>query len=108
MTRELLFTNSFEPQLAAFTSWKSLVPVQGAMPGTFAPSDCPGFEILCGEAKYTGFDGFGHPTNGVQAFTIRVHFAHAQLGVAAMRTARSADVSLVEAFFAGGYVLPGV
>ncbi len=108
MTRELLFNNSFEPQLAAFTTWKSLVAVQGAMPSTFAPSDHPGFEIIPGEAKYTAFDSFGHPTNGVQAFTVRMHFAHAQLSIAAMRATRAADVSLVEEFFSGGYVPPAV
>jgi hypothetical protein len=106
MTRELLFNTSFEPQLAAFTAWKSLVPVQGALAGTLAPSDFPGFEILPGEATYTAFDSLGHPVSGVQAFTLRVHFAHAQLAVTAMRATRSADVSLIEAFFAGGYILP--
>ncbi len=108
MTRELLFNTSFEPQLAALTSWKSLVPVQGALASTFAPSDYPGFEMIPGEAKYNTFDSFGHPVSGVQAFTVRVHFAHAQLAVVAVRALRSADVSLIEAFFAGGYVLPPV
>jgi hypothetical protein len=108
MTRELLFTNSFEPQLVAYTSWKSLVEVQGALTSTFAPSDYPGFEIVAGETKYTLYDSFGFPTNGVQAFTVRVHFAHAQLAIAAMRSTRSSDVSLLEAFFSGGFVPPPV
>jgi hypothetical protein len=108
MTRELLFINSFEPQLAAFTAWKSLVDVQGALASSFAPSDYPGFEIIGGEAKYTLYDGFGYPTNGVQAFSVRVHFAHAQLAIATMRATRSTDVSLVEAFFSGGFIPPPV
>ena len=113
MTRELLFINSFEPQLAAFTAWKSLMNIQaGARTiGTtapLAPSDYPGFEIIPGEAKYTRYDSFGHPTNGTQAFTLRVIFTHAQLAVAAMRAARSGDVSLLESFFAGGYLAPPV
>ncbi len=108
MKRELLFNTSFEPQLAAFTAWKSLVPVQGALASTLAPSDYPGFEIIPGEAKYTAFDSFGHPVSGVQAFTVRVHFAHPQLAVAAMRAMRSADVSMAEAFFAGGFIPPTV
>ena len=108
MTRELLFSNSFEAQFASFTAWKSLVPVQGALASTLAPSDYPGFEIVGGEAKYLLYDGFGHPTNGVQAFSIRVHFAHAQLAVPAMRAMRSSDVSLIEAFFSGAFVPPPV
>ncbi len=92
----------------AYTSWKSLVEVQGALTGTFAPSDYPGFEIVGGEAKYTLYDSFGFPTNGVQSFIVRVHFAHAQLAIAAMRAARSSDVSLIEAFFSGGFVPPPV
>jgi|GEM_PF-2457959 len=113
MTRELLFINSFEPQLAAFTAWKSLVNEQrgahtiGAT-APLAPSDYPGFEIVSGEAKYTRFDSFGHPTNGTQAFTLRVLFAHSQLATAAMRTVRSGDISLIEAFFSGGYLPPAV
>ena len=106
MTRELIFSNSFEPQLAAFTMWKSLVNVEGALTQTLAPSDLPGFEIIPAEAKYTQFDSFGHPLTGVQSFTIRVHFAHPQLAVSTLRSARSADVSLLEAFFAGGYIVP--
>jgi hypothetical protein len=108
MTRELLFNTSFEPQFAAFTTWKSLAAVQGALPGTLAPSDFPGFEILPDEAKYTVYDSFGHPTNGVQAFTIRVHFAHPQLSVPLMRSLRSTNVSQIEAFFSGGYAVPTV
>ena len=108
MTRELLFTNSFEPQLVAFTAWKSLVDVQGALASTFAPSDYPGFEIVAGEATYTLYDGFDFPTNGVQSFAVRVHFAHPQLDISAMRSFRSADVSLIEAFFSGGFVPPTV
>jgi hypothetical protein len=108
MTRELLFSNSFEPQLSAFTAWNSLVPEQGALVSTFSPSDYPGFEIIGGEAKYTAFDSFGHPVNGMQAFTVRVHFAHPQLAIATMRALRSADVSAAEAFFSGGYVPPTV
>jgi hypothetical protein len=108
MTRELLFSNSFEPQLTAYTSWNSMVDVQGALASTLAPSDYPGFEIIAGEAKYTGYDGFGFPMNGVQAFAVRVHFAHPQLAVATMRAMRSADVSLLEAFFSGGFIPPAV
>ncbi len=108
MTRELLFSNSFEPQLTTFTTWKSLVNVQGGLPTTFAPSDYPGFEIVGGEAKYTLYDSFGHPVNGVQAFAVRVHFAHSQLDVPDMRAMRSADVSLIEAFFSGGFIPPVV
>jgi hypothetical protein len=106
MTRELLFSTSFEPQFATFTTWKSLAAVQGALASTLSPSDYPGFEILPGEAKYTFYDSLGHPVNGVQAFSVRVHFAHAQLAIPAMRTTRSSDVSLIEAFFSGGYILP--
>ncbi len=108
MTRELLFSNSFEPQLVAFTAWKSLVDVQSALASTLAPSDYPGFEIIDGEAKYTLYDGFGFPTNGVQAFAVRVHFTHPQLGVEVMRAIRSAYVSLIEAFFSGGFIPPTV
>ncbi len=108
MTRELLFIDSFEPQLVAFTAWKSLVNVQGALPNTLTPSDFPGFEILPGEAKYTLYDSFGYPTNGVQAFTLRVHFAHAQLAIQTMRATRSISISAIEAFFSGGYVPPVV
>ncbi len=108
MTRELLFSNSFEPQLTAFTAWNSLVNAQGALTSTLSPSDYPGFEIIGGEAKYTAFDSFGHPMSGVQAFSVRVHFAHPQLAIAAMRAMRSADVSAAEAFFSGGYVPPPV
>jgi len=108
MTRELLFINSFEPQLAAFTAWKSLANVQRGASTPLAPSDYPGFEIIPGEAKYTHFDSFGHPTNGTQAFTLRILFTHAQLSTAAMRSFRSANVSLLEFFFAGGYIAPAV
>ena len=106
MTRELLFNTSFESQLTSYTAWKSLTAVQGALASTRSPSDYPGFEILPGEAKYTDYDGLGHPVNGVQAFSVRVHFAHAQLAVPAMRAMRSSDVSLLEAFFSGGFVPP--
>jgi len=108
MTRELIFQSSFEPQLAAFTPWKSLVNAQRSASTPLAPSDYPGFEIIPGETKYTRYDSFGHPTNGTQAFTLRVVFAHAQLSVAAMRAARSGDVSLLESFFTGGYLAPPV
>jgi len=108
MTREQLFQTSFEPQLAAFTAWKSLVNIQRGARAPLAPSDYPGFEIIPGEAKYTRYDSFGHPTNGTQAFTLRVVFTHAQLANATMRTTRSGDVSLLESFFAGGYFAPSV
>ena len=108
MTRELLFINSFEPQLAAFTAWKSLVNIQRGASSPLAPSDYPGFEIIPGEAKYTRYDSFGHPVSGTQAFTLRVAFTHAQLTVATMRSLRSGDVSLLESFFAGGYLPPVV
>jgi len=108
MTRELIFQTSFEPQLAAFTAWKSLVNIQRSAATPLAPSDYPGFEIIPGEAKYTRYDSFGHPVSGTQAFTLRVVFTHAQLATAAMRSTRSGDVSLVESFFAGGYLPPPV
>ncbi|HEY3874400.1 MAG TPA: hypothetical protein VGM92_02905 [Candidatus Kapabacteria bacterium] len=112
MTRELLFSTSFEPQLTAFTGWKSLVNVEAGLGSglgrTRAPSDFPGFEIIPGEAKYIDFDGFGHPIDGTQAFTLRIYFAHPQLAVSTLRAMRSADVSILEAFFAGGYILPPV
>lgn len=108
MTRELIFQTSFEPQLVAFTAWKSLANVQRGASTPLALSDYPGFEIIPGEAKYTRYDSFGHPTNGTQAFTLRVIFTHAQLAVATMRSLHSAEVSLLEFFFAGGYIAPAV
>jgi hypothetical protein len=59
-------------------------------------------------ARYTLYDSFGYPTNGVQAFEVRVHFAHSQLAISTMRSMRSADVSLIEAFFSGGFIPPTV
>jgi hypothetical protein len=108
MTRELLFINSFEPQLATFATWKNLVSTEGGAASTFAPSDFPGFEIIPGEATYTGFDSLGYPTGGVQAFVLRVVFAHSQLAVATLRSTHSVYVSLIEEFFAGGYLPPPV
>ena len=108
MTRELLFINSFEPQLAAFATWKNLVAIEGGAASTFAPSDFPGFEIFPGEATYTSFDSLGYPTGGVQAFVLRVVFAHSQLAAATMRSTHSVYVSLIEEFFSGGYMPPAV
>jgi hypothetical protein len=108
MTRELLFSTSFEPQLAAFTLWNSLISTQGALAQTLAPSDMPGFELIPGEARYTTYDSFGHPTGGVQSFTLRVHFSHPQLAISTMRATRSPDVSLIESFFVGAYTPPTV
>lgn len=106
MTRELIFQSSFEPQLAAFTTWKSLVDAEAKPKTPLAPSDYPGFEIIPGEAKYTVFDPLGYPRTGTQTFTLRVLFRHAQLGTEAMRTTRAADIALIETFFSGGYVPP--
>ncbi len=108
MTRELIFQNSFEPQLTAFTSWKSLVNAQAGAYTPLAPSDYPGFEIIPGEAKYTRYDGFGYPIYGAQAFTLRVVFSHPQLAVTTMRALRSGDVSLIESFFSGIYLPPAI
>lgn len=106
MTRELLFQTTFEPQLAAFTAWKSLVDVQSGARTPLAPSDYPGFEIIPGEAKYTIFDPLGFPRSGTQVFTLRVIFTHSQLATATMRALRAGDVSLIEIFFSGGYTPP--
>src|SRR5262249_16945075 len=64
--------------------------------------------ILTGEAKYTASDSLGHPTQGAQAFTIRLRFAHNQLATDAMRVTHSQYVSLIEAFFSGGFAPPVV
>ena len=106
MTRELLFIDSFESLFTVFTTWNSLVTKQSGPVNAFAPGDYPGFEIVPGEATYTGFDSLGFPTGGLQAFVLRVHFAHPQLAVATMRSTHSVYVSLIEAFFSGGYVPP--
>ena len=106
MTRELIFINSFEPQLTAFTTWHSLVDSQAGGHTPLAPSDYPGFEIIPGEAKYPTFDPLGFPRSGTQAFTLRVVFRHAQLAVASMRSLRAGDVQLIESFFSGGFVPP--
>jgi hypothetical protein len=106
MTRELLFINSFEPQLTTFTTWQSLVAVQSSPKSTLAPSDFPGFEIVPGEATYASYDSLGYPASGVQAFVLRVVFAHSQLAVGAMRSTHSAYASLIEEFFSGGYTPP--
>ena len=108
MTRELLFNTSFEPQLMAFTGWKSLANAQGGASAALAPSDYPGFEIIPGEAKYFSFDSLGFPMGGTQSFTLRIVFSHSQLATAIMRSTHSADVSLVESFFRGGYLPPPV
>ena len=106
MTRELLFQTTFEPQLTAFTTWKSLVDAQSGGATPLAPSDYPGFEIIFGEAKYTQVDPLGFPRSGTQAFTLRVLFRHAQLATETMRTTRAGDIQLIESFFSGGYVPP--
>lgn len=111
MTRELIFQNSFEPQLTAFTAWRSLVTIQrgastiGAT-APLAPSDYPGFEIIPGEATYATLDPLGAPQSGTQAFTLRVLFTHSQLATSTMRALRAGDVQLIESFFSGGYVPP--
>jgi hypothetical protein len=108
MTRELLFINSFEPQLVAASTWKNLVATEGGAASTLAPSDYPGFEIIPGEATYTGFDSLGFPTGGLQSFVLRVVFSHSQLAVSTMRSTHSIYVSLIEEFFSGGYIPPPV
>ncbi len=108
MTREQLFITTFEPQLVTFTGWKLLVDLQTNPVHAFAPSDLPGFELLNGTARYTGFDSLGHPTQGVQEFTLRVHYAHAQLATETMRQLHAQYTSLVEGFFSGGYLAPPV
>ncbi len=111
MTRELIFLNTFEPQFAAFTGWKSLTAVETGARTTgaaapLAPSDLPGFEIIPGEAKYDAPDLFAFPRTGTQAFTIKVLFSHYQLAVTPLRTLRAGFVSLLETFFSGGYLPP--
>ena len=108
MTRELLFINSFEPQLVTASAWNNLVATEGGAASTLAPSDYPGFEIVPGETTYTAFDSLGFPTNGVQAFVLRVVFAHSQLAVSTMRTTHSSYVSIIEEFFSGGYIPPTI
>src|ERR1039458_552911 len=91
MTRELLFINSFEAQLAIFATWKTLVATEGGAASTLAPSDFPGFEIIPGEATYTNFDSLGYPAGGLQAFVLRVVFAHPQLAVPTMRSTHRSE-----------------
>ncbi len=109
MTRELLFTSSFESQLATTTGWNNLDTSVGTSPThALAPSDFPGFVILPGEAMYTAYDSGGHPTAGLQHFTLRVLVNHPQLALSAARTTRSDYVGLIEAFFSGGYTPPAI
>ena len=109
MTRELLFTSTFESQLATTTGWNCLDATVGETPTyTLAPSDFPGFVIVPGEAKYTAYDSSGHPTAGLQHFTLRVLVNHPQLALSAARSTRSDYVGLIEAFFSGGYTPPSI
>jgi hypothetical protein len=114
MTREQLFTTTFEPQFELATSFHSLVRKQTAAPAkratgearSITPSDYPGYEIIPGDAIYTSYDSLGHPVTGIQRFTLRVIFAFSQLAIDTMRTTRSDYVSGIEAFFSGGYTPP--
>ena len=108
MTREQLFNSTFATQLAGFAAWKSLVSTQSNPVMSLAPSDLPGFEIITGAARYSGMDSAGHPTQGVQEFTLRVHYAHSQLALDVMRMLHAQYTSLIEGFFSGGYIPPSV
>jgi hypothetical protein len=105
MTRELLFTTSFETEFASATGWKSMLAIQG---GPLAASDLPAFGLTPGEATYTAYDATGNPASGTQAFSIRIIFAHAQLAVASALATRSDYIGQVESFFSGGYTPPVV
>src|ERR1043165_10028373 len=114
MTREQLFTTTFEPQFELATPFKSLIRNQTSAPAknrtgesrATAPSDYPCYEIIPGDARYTSYDSFGSPVTGVQRFTLHIVFAFPQLALDTMRSVRSDYVSTIEWFFSGAYTPP--
>jgi hypothetical protein len=105
MTRELLFTTTFESAFASATGWNSMIANIG---GLLAPSDFPAFAIIPGEASYSSYDSTGNPIAGSQAFVIKIIFAHSQLAMSTMLATRSDYIGFVESFFSGGYTPPVV
>ncbi|MDP4198308.1 MAG: hypothetical protein Q8922_04680 [Bacteroidota bacterium] len=103
MTRELLFTTSFEPQFAAHMGWTA-VGLEGARP--LALSDLPGFELVLGETTFTAYDSFGYAIAGSQALGLNILWSHPQLELDARLATRSDYIGLTESFFGGLYTPP--
>lgn len=103
MTREQLFTTSFEPQFQTHMGFAS-EGLEGSRP--IGSGDLPGFEVVPGETIYSTYDMFGYPLTGRQSFGLRLLWSHPQLDISGRLAARSDLIGEIESFFAGNYTPP--